>query len=345
MICAEYIWLDGAKPTKGLRSKMKILPSPKNNVSLESFPVWSFDGSSTAQAEGSFSDLFLKPVSYFADPLRGEGNYLVMCEVFLPDGKTPHESNTRSHLRKLLNQGADKEDIWIGFEQEYTLFEGGIPLGWPQEGFPKPQGPFYCGVGGDVVCGRAIVEAHLESCLASQIYIYGVNAEVMLGQWEYQIGHRGLEGETADPLTITDHTWVSRWLLYRVAENFSVHVSLSNKPVKGDWNGAGMHTNFSTKKMREKEGVKEIEQAIKKLSQNHNKHIQMYGDKLSERLTGLHETCNINEFRSGALDRGASIRIPAHVSQKGCGYFEDRRPGANADPYEVASCLIETVCS
>lgn len=345
MICAEYIWLDGVQPTQGLRSKMLILPSPKSTISLSSFPSWSFDGSSTSQAKGSSSDLFLKPVQYFPDPIRGEKNYIVMCEVLHIDGKTPHESNTRSQLRTLLNKGANEEKIWIGFEQEYTLFEENKPLGWPEEGFPKPQGPFYCGVGAEVVSGREIVELHLAACQVAGIYLCGVNAEVMLGQWEFQIGHRGFEGEIADPLTISDQTWVARWLLHRIAEEYSVHVSFDNKPIKGDWNGAGMHTNFSTYKMREEGGIKEIEKAIEKLSKTHKEHIAVYGDKLEERLTGLHETCNIKEFRAGPLDRGASIRIPAHVVGKGRGYLEDRRPGANADPYRVASRLIQTVCS
>ena len=344
MICAEYIWLDGVKPTQGLRSKMLVLPSPRAAVSLSSFPTWSFDGSSTSQAQGAASDLFLRPVQYFPDPIRGEKNYLVMCEVFHVDGKTPHKSNRRSLLRESLDKGGLKEKVWIGFEQEYTLLEGTKPMGWPEEGFPKPQGPFYCGVGAHVVCGRDIVELHLSACQKAGIYLCGVNAEVMLGQWEFQIGHRGFEGEEADPLTIADQLWVARWLLHRIAEEFSIEVSFDNKPVKGDWNGAGMHTNFSTLSMRKEGGLKEIDKAIEKLSKKHAEHISVYGDKLEERLTGLHETCNIKEFRSGHSDRGASIRIPAHVVQKGYGYLEDRRPGANADPYSVAQRLIQTVC-
>ena len=345
MICAEYVWLDGAQPTQCLRSKMLVLPSPRSTVTLGSFPTWSFDGSSTSQAKGSFSDLFLKPVQFFPDPIRGAGHYIVMSEVYNSDNKTPHPSNQRSKLRRLLEKGADKQEVWIGFEQEYTLFQNGIPLGWPKEGFPEPQGPFYCGLGCDKVCGRDIVERHLRACLEANIYLCGVNAEVMLGQWEFQIGHRGFEGETADPLTISDQIWVSRWLLLRIAEDFSVTVSFDNKPIKGDWNGAGMHTNFSTNKMRQKNsGINEINKAIEKLSKVHKEHIQVYGDKLGERLTGLHETCNINEFKSGACDRGASIRIPAHVVERGHGYFEDRRPGANADPYVVSSRLIQTIC-
>ena len=286
VICAEYIWLDGVQPTQGLRSKMLVLSSPKSTISLSSFPSWSFDGSSTSQAKGSSSDLYLRPVQYFPDPIRGEKNYLVMCEVFHVDGKTPHESNTRSQLRDILDKGADKEKIWIGFEQEFTMFEGAKPLGWPEEGFPKPQGPFYCGVGTGIVCGREIVELHLAACQSAGIYLCGINAEVMLGQWEFQIGHRGFEGEIADPLTISDQTWVARWLLYRIAEEYSIQVSFDNKPIKGDWNGAGMHTNFSTYKMRAEGGIKEINTAIEKLSKVHKEHIAVYGDKLENGSQG-----------------------------------------------------------
>ena len=344
MICAEYVWLDGVSPTQALRSKMLVLPSPKSTITLGAFPDWSFDGSSTSQAEGSNSDLYLKPVSFFTDPIRGEGNYLVMCEVFHTDGTTPHESNGRSRLREVLGKNSS-ENVWIGFEQEYTLFENEHPLGWPEEGFPAPQGPFYCGVGFGIVAGRDIVELHLKACQEAGIYLCGVNAEVMLGQWEFQIGHRGFEGELADPLVISDQLWIARWLLYRIAEEFNVRVSFENKPVKGDWNGAGMHTNFSTISMRQENGMEVINSAIEKLRKTHKEHIAVYGDKLEERLTGLHETCNISEFRSGACDRGASIRIPAHVVQRGYGYLEDRRPGANADPYLVSNRLIQSVCS
>ncbi len=347
LICATYIWLDGTQPTKKLRSKTRILPSPKATVTSSSFPDWTFDGSSTSQAQGNYSDLYLKPVRFFPDPTQGTDYYLVLCEVFNTDDKTSHKSNTRSLLKEIMEKEEVKNDeVWIGFEQEYTLFFKGTPLGWPEKGVSKPQGPFYCGVGIDQVSGRNIVEKHLKACLDANIYMCGVNAEVMLGQWEYQIGHRGFEGETADPLNIADQIWVSRWLLERIAEDFSVTVSFDNKPVKGDWNGAGMHTNFSTKKMRDKEiGLREINEAIDLLSKKHKEHIEVYGDRLEERLTGLHENCNINEFKSGASDRGASIRVPAHVAAQGYGYFEDRRPGANADPYLVAHRLVKTVCS
>jgi glutamine synthetase len=340
--CAEYIWLDGAEPTKKLRSKTRILKLNSNGkTSLSDFPEWNYDGSSTYQAPGDKSDLVLRPCSFVNDPIRGSGNYLVMCEVFHVDGN-PVPSNTRAPLRMMLESSTRDLGVWMGYEQEYTLFQDNRPLGWPKVGYPAPQGPYYCGVGADRVFGRDIIEEHTKLCLDAGILIFGTNAEVMPAQWEFQIGYRSVKDENADPLTCSDHLWLGRWLLHRVAEKHNVVVSFDNKPVKGDWNGAGNHTNFSTEKMRDpKTGWDAIQRLVGVLESRHKKHIENYGHGLNERLTGLHETCDINSFRSGPSDRGASIRIPLVVSKNRCGYIEDRRPGANCDPYVVALLLLE----
>lgn len=340
---AEYIWLDGAEPTQELRSKTRIVElSGSQKVNPDELPVWSFDGSSTYQASGNSSDLYLMPVQVVFDPLRGNNNYLVLCEVYGEDGK-PHKTNTRAKLREILSNGASELDPLFGFEQEYTLFHGRSPLGWPEGGFPAPQGPFYCGVGANKVYGRKIVEKHTQACLDADLLLYGTNAEVMPGQWEFQIGHRNFINESGDPLTVSDHLWIARWLLLRIAEDDNIVPSFDNKPVSGDWNGAGAHTNFSTKSMREEGGLQAIESAIEKLSKKHDEHIDVYGAGLSERLTGAHETCSITEFKSGMADRSASIRIPRHVAEQGHGYLEDRRPGANCDPYAVCTAILNTV--
>tara|TARA_A100001011_G_C14322705_1_gene851722 strand:- start:27972 stop:28982 length:1011 start_codon:yes stop_codon:yes gene_type:complete len=333
-IMVEYIWIDGNQPTAKLRSKTKVVDHEvKSHLDL---PDWGFDGSSTRQAEGHFSDCLLKPMRIIKDPIRGGDNLLVMCEVFNSDGSV-HKSNKRAKLRELAEKFKD-EECWFGIEQEYTFFDGIKPLGWPDNGFPAPQGGYYCGVGSDEVFGRDIVEEHMEACIDADMMISGINAEVMPGQWEFQIGPLG-------PLEVSDEVWIARWLLYRIGEDYGVSATLDPKPVKGDWNGAGAHTNFSTKSMREEGGLKVIEEACEKLGKNHDKHIEMYGSDNEQRLTGDHETCSIKEFKYGVSDRGASIRIPMQTANDGYGYLEDRRPSANMDPYLVCTALMDTILS
>ncbi len=324
---AEYIWIDGTKPTAKLRSKTKIVPVG------EEPPIWGFDGSSTNQAPGSNSDCVLQPVFVCPDPTRGGEHKLVLNEVLLTDMK-PHVSNTRAACVRTARK-YKAHDTWFGIEQEYTFFEGAKPLGWPDNGFPAPQGGYYCGVGADEVFGREIVEAHTDACMAAGLMIGGTNGEVMPGQWEFQIGPIG-------PVECSDHLWVARWLLYRIAEDYGVAATLYPKPVKGDWNGAGAHTNFSTREMRE--SYKPCVAAAEALATRHDLHIENYGYAIEERLTGLHETASYKEFKYGVSDRGASVRIPWQVALAKKGYIEDRRPNANMDPYVVTRLVTETVC-
>ena len=341
---AEYIWIDGSEPTQNVRSKARIVSVPEN-ATQKDFPRWSFDGSSTGQASGDDSDCILVPARVYQDPFRGDGNYLVLCEVQDAHGNA-HESNQRARLRDIVDAAGEELDPWLGFEQEYTLFRDGRPLGFPSDGYPAPQGPYYCGAGSDNVFGRDVVEAHAKACIEAGVLIYGVNAEVMPGQWEFQVGYRGVAGEACDALRVSDDVWVARYLLHRVGELSGVRASFDVKPVKGDWNGAGMHTNFSTAYTRDPRfGMDAIHAIVKTLAGHHDTHVDSYGDRLAERLTGDHETCDIRTFRSGVAHRGASIRIPQSVALEGHGYLEDRRPGANADPYVVGRCLIDAVAN
>ncbi len=330
-IQAEYLWIDGTEPTAILRSKTKILPGPVDD--LAELPIWGFDGSSTNQAEGHSSDCVLRPVFMIPDPIRGGDNVIVLNEVLDTD-MTPHPSNTRAQLVKTARKYAHHES-WFGIEQEYTFMTDGRPYGWPTGGFPAPQGGYYCGVGSDEIWGRAIVEAHTQLLLDAGIAISGTNAEVMMGQWEYQIGPLG-------PLEVADQLWVSRWLLYRIAEDFNVSATLHPKPVRGDWNGAGAHTNFSTKAMRE--GYDAIIAGCEALAPRRAEHIAVYGAGIKQRLTGEHETAPVSKYSYGVSDRGASVRIPWQVEVDQKGYLEDRRPNANMDPYEVAHIMVETIC-
>ncbi len=342
----KYIWLDGSKPTQSLRSKTKIvnLSSGGNIRSRESFlykfPDWGFDGSSTEQADGTDSDCKLHPVFFSENPLSG--GFLVLCEVWNSKGR-PHKSNTRAKLRKVLESGGKLLGAMVGFEQEYTMMHKGIPAGWPEEGEPKKQGPYYCGVGAGRVEGRILVDEHIKACIRIGLSLEGTNAEVMLAQWEFQIG-------AGDPLSMSDQLWVARWLLETLGERWNIQISYDPKPVEGDWNGAGMHTNFSTNATREDlekdcdhcNGYEEIIKICKTLEKNTKKHLAVYGDGLKRRLTGEHETCSHKDFKYGVADRTASIRIPRHVYDKKKGYLEDRRPNANADPYLVSAVLLET---
>ncbi len=333
---AEYIWVDGTEPTRTLRSKTKIIYDDIESVlaaGAEALPEWMFDGSSTNQAAGGSSDCILKPVFMCPDPVRMVDAVLVLCEVHSPDGR-PHPTNTRALLRPVAARHAGQEP-WFGLEQEYTMFRNNRPLGWPDGGYPAPQGPFYCGVGADEAFGRDLVEAHLDACLDAGLQISGINAEVMPGQWEFQVGPLG-------PVEVADHLLIARWLLYRIGEEHDISVTLDPKPMRGDWNGAGCHTNFSTKEMRSPGGLKQIHAAIDRLAKRHDHHIANYGDGIERRLTGHHETCSYKEFKYGQSDRGASIRIPAGTTENGYGYFEDRRPNANIDPYVVARLMLET---
>jgi len=325
---AEYIWIDGTEPTAKLRSKTKILP---NGAEL---PIWGFDGSSTNQAPGSQSDCVLQPVFSCPDPIRGSDHVLVLAEVLNTD-MTPHPSNTRSACVEIAAKFKEQEPIF-GIEQEYTFFKDGRPYGFPLGGFPAPQGGYYCGVGSDEVFGRDVAEAHLENCLKAGLHISGINAEVMTGQWEFQVG------PVAAP-QVADELWVARWLLYRTGEDFGVAATLDPKPVKGDWNGAGAHTNFSTNKMRENYDA--VVAACEALGTRAELHVENYGADIEHRLTGMHETAPWNKFSYGVSDRGASVRIPWQVEVDGRGYIEDRRPNANCDPYKVTQLIIETCCA
>ena len=325
---AEYIWIDGTEPSPKLRSKTKIITDGSEPG------IWGFDGSSTNQAEGHASDCVLKPAYVTSDPLRGPDDKLVLCEVLNTD-MTPHATNTRAACAEVFEKYKGQEP-WFGIEQEYTFYQEGRPLGWPATGYPAPQGGYYCGVGADEIFGRDIVEAHTDACLAAGIAISGTNAEVMIGQWEFQVG-------PADTLAVSDQLWLARWLLYRVAEDFNVAATLDPKPMPGDWNGAGCHTNFSTKAMRE--GWDPIIAACEALGTKAEEHIMAYGEGIERRLTGSHETAPWHEFSYGVSNRGASVRIPWQVEVDKKGYIEDRRPNSNMDPYVVTSLTTNPVCA
>ncbi len=333
-IQAEYIWIDGTKPTPLLRSKTKVLPDYAGAISDMPIDEWGFDGSSTEQATGESSDCILKPVFHCPDPIRGGKNVIVMCEVLLAATGEPHPTNTRAACEAAAKKYADAEMIY-GIEQEYTMLRlDGTPLGFPEGGYPAPQGPYYCGVGAGRVVGREIVERHTQACIDAGLRISGTNAEVMPGQWEFQIG-------PLSATAVSDHLMVGRWLLHRIAEDYDVVISFDAKPEKGDWNGAGAHTNFSTRAMRD--NYEAVIAACEKLGTRVMEHVENYGHDIQSRLTGKHETAPWNKYSYGVSNRGASVRIPWQVARDKRGYAEDRRPNANCDPYLVTRLILDTV--
>ena len=327
----EYIWLDGYKPTQNMRGKTKVIENFSGK--LEDCPIWSFDGSSTLQAEGGSSDCLLKPVAIYPDPDRING-FLVMTEVLNADG-SPHESNGRSSIDD------DDNDFWFGFEQEYFIMDCDtqLPLGFPIGGYPGPQGMYYCSVGGKNTHGRDLVEEHADQCIQAGLNFEGINQEVASGQWEFQLFAKGAK-------KAGDEIWIARYLLDRLTEKYNYYIEYHPKPIKGDWNGSGMHANFSNTLLRTCASKETYEAVCESFRSVVKEHIDVYGQDNDQRLTGLHETASINDFSYGVSDRGASIRIPIITVEKGWkGWLEDRRPASNGDPYKISGRIIKTVKS
>lgn len=332
-IIAEYIWIGG----KGeLRSKARTLD--KQDWTVDTLPKWNFDGSSTCQAYGENSEISIIPRSIFWCPFRENGSILVMCDTYDSEGK-PLKNNYRHIANGLFNRDLSSEP-WFGIEQEFFIIdnETGYPMGFNKK-ITKKQGQYYCGVGADNVFGRELIDEHYMYCLHAGINISGVNAEVAPGQWEYQVG-------PCEGIQSGDQLWVSRYILIRLAERYNVAIDFEPSPMKGDWNGSGCHTNYSTKQMREgtseKTGLMIIGEAVDKLSKKHKEHMEVYGSGNEERMTGLHETSRFDEFTYGVGSRKSSIRIPTDTVVNKRGYFEDRRPSSNMDPYQVTGILFKT---
>ena len=330
----EYVWIDGYKPEPNLRSKVKIVDyeSIKDAVQVGKLPVWNFDGSSTNQADTGNSDRLLNPIRIYTRynfPLKNSTVY-VLCEVLNPDG-SPHDTNKRAKLNE------EQEDLWFGFEQEYFIREeiNGTILGHKRN-ILKGQGEYYCGVGHNVV-GRDFVEEHLDICLEYGINITGTNAEVALGQWEYQVFSKGkLKGG--------DDLWMSRYFLYKISEKYRYHIDIHPKPLThGEWNGSGLHTNFSDDRMRNEGGYELFKSIFNSFGSRHEDHIKAYGSNNNLRLTGEYETQSIDKFSWGVSDRGASIRVPQETAKEWKGYVEDRRPGSNADPYKIIKEIVTSL--
>nr|QKY15333.1 glutamine synthetase (glnA) [Polytomella parva] len=341
-VCVEYVWIGGTGAD--LRSKARTVSAVPTKP--EDLPHWNYDGSSTGQAPGTDSEVYIVPRALFKDPFRGGDNIIALCDTYEPprlnkDGTLTEmkaiPTNSRAACADVMEK-VKAEEPWFGIEQEYTLLNASTkwPLGWPRGGFPAAQGPYYCSAGAGVAIARDVAEVHYRACLYAGVNISGVNAEVLPSQWEYQVG-------PCEGISMGDHLWMSRFIMYRVCELFNVDVSFDPKPIPGDWNGSGGHTNYSTKATRtEGCGWDAIQEQCKKLEKRHAVHIAAYGEGNERRLTGKHETSSMGDFSWGVANRGCSIRVGRMVPVEKCGYYEDRRPASNLDPYVVTRLIAET---
>lgn len=329
----EYIWLDS---NNNPRSKTRVI---KDKAELLNLPIWNYDGSSTGQAVGSDSEVLIKPGPIFKDPFRGDDNILVLCETYNSD-MTPHITNTRHKAIQLFNKNLKLEPMF-GIEQEFFLETNNTILGWyspnNSKHIPTPQNNYYCGVGNSNAIGRECIEHAFKNCLYAGLSLTGLNAEVAPSQWEFQVCETGI--------VAADQLIMMRYILNRTAELHGLNINYHPKPITdGDWNGSGCHVNFSTQSMRDANGYPIILDAINKLKIKHDYHMLQYGADNHLRMTGLHETASFDKFSYGVANRGASVRIPRTTEANKCGYFEDRRPSSNMDPYIVTSLIFETCC-
>jgi glutamine synthetase len=339
-VIAEYIWLGGENE---LRSKVRVLTNhnitQNVQIQLSDIPDWDYDGSSTKQADGANSEVILKPCAIYKDPFRKDTenmcySYLVLCSTYRNDG-TPLPNNFRDAAVKTFDKNRN-EVPWFGLEQEYFLFDNAtnLPVGITDIN-KVTQGQYYCSAGSRNTFCRSVAEEHMMACLYAGINISGINAEVAPGQWEYQVG-------PCTGIAAADQLWTARYIMERITEKYGVYVVLDPKPFD-NMNGSGCHTNFSTKTMRSENGLAEIHKAIELLKTKHEEHMEVYGKDNEMRLTGKHETSGFHHFTHGQADRGASIRIGNKTVNDGCGYFEDRRPSSNMEPYLVTAKIFETV--
>jgi glutamine synthetase len=328
-VSIEYVWISG---NYELRSKIKVMYDTRiDNIS--DIPEWNYDGSSTDQAEGINSEIIIKPMSLFKESIN---HMYVICDTYDYQGN-PLETNNRFKANETFDKNIQAKP-WFGLEQEYFLIDPKTnkPLGFDSN---KNQGQYYCSVGCGNAHGRHIAEEHMKFCMKVGVNISGMNAEVAPGQWEYQIG-------PCEGIEAGDHLWMARYLLQKVAEKHNIIVNIEPKPLEGDWNGSGCHTNYSTEYMRNGSGTYNglfyINKAIDNLSLKHEEHMNVYGIGNELRMTGNHETANYKIFSQGIANRGASIRIGNSNYNNKKGYFEDRRPSSNCDPYLVTSIIFKT---
>lgn len=351
----EYVWIDASNQP---RSKIRVMETPcysrwlKFDYSDEEKNafIWNYDGSSCGQASTEHSEITLIPVAFYKNPyLDRDRGYLILCES-VDDHRSSAVGSNYQYAKRIFDDDRVKAaDFWFGIEQEYFFLDVGtkFPYGFTPYDHEKNkslyQGDYYCGVGGAHIDARQrkVAEEHAKVCLSMNIPISGINVEVAPSQWEYQVG-------IAHGIEAAHHLWVSRYMLKKIAESYGLDVSFHPKPIcepvfENHWNGSGAHVNISTRDTRNAGGYHVIIDYMKKFAMRHREHMVLYGAENEKRLTGNHETANMESFTYGVGCRGSSVRIPNQTGRDLCGYFEDRRPAANMDPYLVCGIIAETI--
>lgn len=334
MIQIEYVWLDGKKT---VRSKTKVMGRNENwsecymPTDPEDIPDWNYDGSSTYQAFTESSEVFLYPVKVYPNPfVRSGSGCIVLC-------KTSDPLCSVTIAEEIFREKPDDRPMF-GLEQEFFIIDQGTgkPLGWPINGEPKAQGDYYCSVGAGCAFGRDYIDECMERLIEMKIPVTGMNYEVAPGQAEFQVCDVGLDGAHA--------LIMLRYVLARVGERYNYSIEYDPKPIQGNWNGSGCHVNFSTEAMRNEGGYEIIKGCMDYLERSHRDDLKLYGKNNEKRLTGKHETSSMDQFSWGVANRATSVRVPTQTEKENKGYFEDRRPASNIDPYLVCSNLYKVCC-
>jgi glutamine synthetase len=327
----EYIWLDSKNKT---RSKTRVL-TPKSGLpfGITDIPDWNYDGSSTGQADSDGNtEIILKPRMLYKNPFYRTGkHWFVLCDI---------TNGLRKKAVDIFDQ-LPEEEPWFGLEQEYFIFYKDFDNGNMNE----TQGEYYCGVGFGGLnrtdnrrfFERIIAEEHLDACLYAGLNMSGLNAEVACHQWEFQVG-------PCEGIAAADQLYVARYILERIAEKYDCVIDYRPK-LNNKINGSGCHVNFSTRSTRVDGGLAiMIDKYIPNLGEHHTHDVQMMGENNDLRLTGRHETSSYDSFSFGIGTRNTSVRIGNDTHRDGFGYFEDRRPAANMEPYTVTSLIFQRCC-
>jgi glutamine synthetase len=312
-----------------VRSKTRIINTTGYNLKLNHIPNWNYDGSSTYQALTESSEVILYPVKIYPDPFTKKGK-IVLCKTSDPLCSV--------HIAEEIFSNSSDTYPMFGLEQEFFIINNTTekPVGWPINGEPRSQGDYYCSVGAGCAFGRDYLSECLDKLLEMNVPITGMNYEVAPGQAEFQVCDIGIDA--AHGMIIL------RYVLARVGEKYNYSIDYDPKPVKGNWNGSGCHVNFSTKKMRHSGGYNVIMDCMKYLNGTHIDDLKLYGVGNEKRLTGKHETSGMDNFTYGVANRSTSVRIPTQTEKHRKGYFEDRRPGSNIDPYLVTANIYKVCC-